>query len=611
MERKDEALKYFENFRKNLIKRENTTIKRKTAFGKEIEISFNPSNFLVVVDDNYNIWDISNPKRAAVHRYSKDAWFVDFCTIESTGQRYHPAWKDLCPVLRNNFKNPIILTKANTNSDAVLSVRYISCLKVLTCRDGTFIYSIRTKTAIYDKKANGGTGALSLQESDGYKLVVPQASVGSSKLELFKNNKPTHKAVDLTDFFEVLCEQFLYKKGYSLHKEYLVIHRMLEKHLPNWLTRPCGHFSHKDRLADAIRSWTCQLQQNPEFYDLPYSEIELLALYNEDKHGYVGGINHGEKFRHSIKKHLEKGDTKAATNASFYGYNYPKSIKSLMLKAGLLAFPERVYWLIDKCIKNMGVDKTRRFISSVHDERQPDHYILRNPTFIKAFAEGLPVMSIKQAQKDNPRKLGSIEQLIFDTLRMQGYLSRREVEYKPSANLKELHDQLSRLYTSYKKVEVSAEMTAIKTVDTSAHFKEFRVGDLIIRSPHTAYELIEVGAKMRHCVASYASKFYYRQVEIVLLTNENSDYLACIEIRGDRAVQAKLTHNRPLYSNPKYLGAVMLFISENNIIMASQDFGEEYEMDLYHWSTQDKNEERMAIVTELQKNERNNQLGRC
>lgn len=581
-------LKESEVHRNNLIDRTSTVTKTRKPYGIEIELRFNPKYFLLPYDEVVELWDVSG-EGAHVTKYKTDAWFYPFCTIASTKYKYHPAYKNLCPVLHNAHHNPITLK----DSDGLLKASYIKRITTQRYKNGDVSVKIYTTVAVKE-----GT-TLTLTAHDNYRLILPVK--GQKLLEV--NGCLTTKAVDFANCFEALTTQFLYKKGYSLHKDYKVIHRLIDDHLLQWFADK-RLYTNDQSLSELIVERMNSVQSNPLLYDLPFTEVQLLNLYNKQRFAFAHREEVAADFIETITDYLKDGDTVSATAACYYGNNYPASIKKLMLKSDPLEFSKQSYDAISACIDRVGVDKTRMFITDVHNDGSPDYFILKRHLLLKALSFGWNISIIKDLQKlpvskHSRRQLASKIRLIADSVHMQQSLLEQGITLNiPSKNLKEVHDYLSPIYTVYRKAESSAEVSALESVDTSEQLLAFTTNDYVVRSPFTASELMDVGSQMRHCVAAYADRFYYRQIEIAVLTDTDGEYLVCLEIYGNSVVQAKMKFNKPVSQNKEYLAVVMDFITLNNLKAATADIDGRYHSYKYDYSAP-RDQSRVDIVTAI------------
>lgn len=93
-------------------------------------------------------------------------------------------------------------------------------------------------------------------------------------------------------------------------------------------------------------------------------------------------------------------------------------------------------------------------------------------------------------------------------------------------------------------------------------FRQFDLNDPICRRlamqfgsikfylPENSDVLHDVGKKMHNCVASYADRVYEGKTNIVLMTDDNGKLKACIEVKNNKLIQAKLFGNKPVFYEP-------------------------------------------------------------
>lgn len=570
-------------FRRNLIHKSSEIEKKWHHFGKVLTLTLNPTYFLSTCAGGFFMFDASLPYVKSIF-YSEGEWFKEHTISTKTQHAYHPAYKNLCPVLRNAPKNPILLTsQPDSNTQSAV---YISKIVLTQFKDNSVNYNFETQRAILDD------GHLSITQTQTYSLAFDSLPACDSDYDYYNvparhgvtlriNGNVTTRADDLITMIELLCGQFLYKAGYSLHKSYAVFHRHLDNNLSHWLSyRSLSHVGQS--IGARMRGWYQQLKAHPEFYDLPFNEIELLNLYNDVRGGTLQVPVLANDLRARILAPLRAGDTIAAINACFYGFSYPKSIKKLLLKTGLLTYPKYVYDAIDSCIKKIGVDKTLLFITDVNKAGEPDFVIIGNAVLLEPLKAGFNINTIKHLQKQGSSKK-VITQLyekfryIEDTMFMYERLVEDDVPLVfASRNINHVHNYLSNLYTFHSNIGSDAEMRAMKAFDTSKQSQRYEAGEYIIRSPYTAAELVKVGSAMSHCVAIYIEKFYYRQIDILLLTSTDDKYLACIEVFNGHVIQAKLKYDKRLHNNTKYLAVVMDYVRKHNLKPSTIDLGDDY-----------------------------------
>lgn len=565
-------------FQKALSRKPSEVIKQKDRLGKTLTLTLSPTYFLAPTIDGFALFDTSLPASKPT-LFTKDAWHEEHKFVKKTKTHYHPAYKNLCPVLRNAPKNPVVLGVGCKSEPAAT---YISKIVLAQLNDGTAVYEFETTHAcIIDTNLSisaGKTYHLSFNDLPPHHWYYhPPFTRRDGTIKI--DGEATTRVEDFIELVDLLGGQFFHKNGYSLHKAYVVIHRFLDTDMSYWLS--CRSLGYEKRpLSELMRSWYEQLQANPELCDLPFNDIQLLALYNDARYGWTKTPELTDSLRFSIIALLRAGDTKSAIDACFFGYSYPKSIKRLMIKTGLLTYPRHVYAAIHRCVQAVGVDKTLLFITDVHNTGEPDLGIIDNVNLLKALSLGFNIDVIKQIQKRGVGKKINVlvsEKIKFieDTVRMYERLTEANVPLEfPSKKINDVHNYLSNIHTFHVNVSSGSEMSAMKAVDTTNQSKIYRAGEYFIRSPFTAYELVKVGIEMSHCVSLYISRFYYRQIDIVLLVNSAGEYLACMELMGAYVTQAKLKHNKRLISNPEYFKVVRDYMRLNGLKPATLDLGE-------------------------------------
>ena len=582
-----------EEYRRDLIQTSSCLVKTKTKEGTVLTITLNPNYFACKTSSHLEVCKVDNGWMEQFS-YPRDAWENELQVVKATNEKYHPAFKSLCPVLHNNLKNPVRLDFRGKHG----MTTYLHKIVLTKFKDGAARYLFDTTDVHYSDK-----DGFSFKKDKTYSLSF--SGDGNPNATLRVNGEVSGKARDLVELFDVLIERFLYTKGFSLNKDYVVIHRVLDKHLSAWL-RTTRVWSDKKQYVTAHKAWYDRVSAQPLYKDLPFNEIQLLALFNYRRHDFKDRSRSSGDLRNSIYSYLVRSDTKGAIDACFYGCQYPDSIKRVMIKSGLLEFPEITYYAILDAIDKIGIDKTRIFITDSKDSTQPDFFILSRPYLVRAFAAGLNVSVIKtlRAQKQTRPTKAAIAQkdrYIIDIMSMYEYILENLADYKlTSSNLVEVHNTLQSIYNIYRKGEGGCEIQAFKTVSTADQMPLFQKDGFVIRSPYTAYELMDIGMNMGHCVSSYMGDYYYRKIEILVMTDEAGNYLACIELLKNKVVQAKLRFNDKVCSIPKYLEIVEAYMQEHNLTAHTQDLGEHYPE--HRWTYNDilpRNEHRKSIVEHL------------
>ena len=578
----DDFAEQCRQYRKALTQKGSEVVRRKTPDGQTFTLDFTKSRpmfFLAPIRGGYDFYNLLEGSTNRTF-FTKEEWHVDHEFIENSAEHFHPAYIRMCPVLRNAPLNPIVLDKDGDHA----SKTYIGKIVFTQHHDDSVSHYIESRVSI------AKDGALSSAIGDCYKLTFPPLPANHTLANGYSiyaprgvvlevNGVVSTKVDDLLAVIDILTDQFLYKRGHSLHKAYVAMNRLIEPDINYWLAH--GNFSVAGKKPSAaLRDWHFELKANPELYALPFSEIELLNFFNDLKFRIRHVPPTNKPLLKKVLAKLKKGDVDSAIDACFYGFAYPSALRDLMVKTGLLTYPYFIYDAINLCVERVGLDKTMFILTSVHNEGEPDLSIIDNPTLLAALAAGFDVDSIKALQKKGNAGVANLllqEKflLILDTVYMYERLMGSEVPLElASMDINYAHDYLSSLHTFDSCVHSRGEIAVMKRVDTSDQSTSYDAGKYVIRSPHTAFELVSVGEQMSCFIDAYASRFYYKQSDIVLLTDSAGKYLAFIEILGGFVVRAKLERNERLCSNAEYLEVVFDYMDKEKLKPASLDFGD-------------------------------------
>lgn len=561
---------FWKKHRADLIKSFDVVQMDNSGTRRYITLECNPSYFLWQDGKVWRHFDCDlDHGDVKVLAYSEEQWFHHHDTVKSTGERHHPGYKHLCSVLFNAFENPVILDR-----DTV-SQRYIDRIDVHKESETDIVFKFRVASCAIETNISCGveTNEIVFSTKEKYTIIQKKDCYPT----LLIDGKVTTAALDLIDLMTLLESQFYYKKCYSHHKDYMVIYRLLEPVINKWVVNDRMQ-ADKDQVSVRLKKQLAQVYNNPRLYDLPFGEIELIGLYNPYKYLYRHNQVRSATVLQCINKSLADNNSKQAINACFYGYEYPKCIRKLLLQAGLLKFNERTYHLIACAVEAQGVDKTFNFITNPHKDGQLDLDVINDRELLNGFIKGWNLKLYRQMQTnpDKSRKektsFNTLDELLRDAVRMHDYLVVKKADVKKAlTNIKDIHDYLSPIYSVFMQSDSGSEMEAFKTVSTTGQLVPLSIDGFTLRAPHTAFELMAVGRQMKSCVASYAKAFFYRQIDIALLTDNYGEYLACIEIKDGYVIQAKLKYNLKLKENNQYLQMVMEFMALNNLKIGTED----------------------------------------
>jgi hypothetical protein len=222
---------------------------------------------------------------------------------------------------------------------------------------------------------------------------------------------------------------------------------------------------------------------------------------------------------------------------------------------------------LNKLIGRVGADSLANILKSVN-ENKIDLELLQKLKHM--FNLGLSTAKVFNITNTGELELVSLW-LIHDSVRMYGtLLSRTNPEYKlpKYRDLADLHELLIRDINQVEDdaaKEIMLPLTNLK----ERHFSEYS-----IKIAETAHDLNTLGQKLNICVAGYRSFVLAGECVIAYVTQNNS-IVACLQVSPETSslVQAKLTCNQPVFSNPDIERIVYSWTRDNKLKTNTSDVG--------------------------------------
>ena len=302
-------------------------------------------------------------------------------------------------------------------------------------------------------------------------------------------------------------------------------------------------------------------QQTHEYYFNLNTKLKELPFYKDSfsVFYYEGTSN---KHRNRILYYLQKGDTKKATDAALKG-NYPKSIKRIFNQS---TTDKRIWTLV-----------SRGYLAKLYETYSVDRVvnILKLPNVSSAVYSHYTLdslFSIEYLSKMlmNREKRG----YVYDSAAMYSLLKQRyDISIKPSPKEK-IERYHNRLVIEYNKINTSLDFQneKLRKPHKSSILPYFNsVYGLLVRPSINALELKDIGNKLSICVGCYDVEQMRGDLEICLVTDRHNNYLACLEIKNNTLVQAKLKHNKYVYTNSIIQSVIETWCSNNNIEINTTD----------------------------------------
>lgn len=489
----------------------------------------------------------------------------------------------LCNVHFNAEDNPVN-TEFINRMRVFTAIQYISILEYKKTKNAVFTFLesqvcyVKSKGRVFNRKPVA------------YQLTVRN----DGKTTLTKNGKAMLSNVAIEGFFAIF-NRMVARKYLAKHRGYAVLKRLFIKYfLQNKLPLDGMEGNEGfDRIGYRMLTKVYRVKQNPKLGDLPWDIYDIANIYDHTLAipPYANSVEAkaGERsvtnVKVSLNRYLRRGDTKKAVRECFYGYEYPKSINKVLFQTKPLEFPYSSYRNIRQLIDRLGVNIARNMITN--DDGTPDYAVINNLCIIDMLDIGFSVREIK---KTNYYECS-------DTLRIRETLLGCNITLEFMPKIKEYHDYLVDLWTAERRaarersyIEHNEAMmrrketrgvveAAYREVDTSDESLAFTVNGFTFRTPASTHELREVGASLSICVSYewYLRSFYLSNINIVLITkpatNGSEKYIACLELRGNNLVQAKLNSNRFVASDKEVFKATKEWVAANDITLACEDMG--------------------------------------
>ena len=158
---------------------------------------------------------------------------------------------------------------------------------------------------------------------------------------------------------------------------------------------------------------------------------------------------------------------------------------------------------------------------------------------------------------------------VRDTARLMESLPSEIQRASHGVKLKNLHDWLCEQQDKYKNRDYDLEVPAeiVKRLSRQMDMVKFFL-------PTRNAELQRGSREFHNCVRTYADSVHRGECQIVYMTDDAGTLTACLEIRGDSLVQAKLRFNKPVHQDSAVNGAVIDWCARVGLRVATQDVRE-------------------------------------
>ena len=159
--------------------------------------------------------------------------------------------------------------------------------------------------------------------------------------------------------------------------------------------------------------------------------------------------------------------------------------------------------------------------------------------------------------------------IFSDTIRILENLEREnvniaEIELKPNAQF--VHDKLFQTLDRIRNKDFNLDVS--ETIKKRLSMQYDRIKFFL---PNTAWELKKTGNILHNCVGSYANCVKKGDCQIVLMSDIVGNLIACIEIKDNVVLQAKLNFNKPVSENETVQKAIINWCNETGLKIYTGD----------------------------------------
>lgn len=162
------------------------------------------------------------------------------------------------------------------------------------------------------------------------------------------------------------------------------------------------------------------------------------------------------------------------------------------------------------------------------------------------------------SDSDIARFAGSREGWIYlrDTMNMFHGIGLKRPEAIRKVKLRDLHDYLATAQRKLRDKKGSYNLDIPESVVQRLKMQLY-AGQAQFFLPEKSEDLANAAEIFHNCVAGYKERVYMQQCNIVFMTDDSGRLTACLEVKGDELIQAKLRYNKPVSQDGKVNGAVL------------------------------------------------------
>jgi hypothetical protein len=193
-----------------------------------------------------------------------------------------------------------------------------------------------------------------------------------------------------------------------------------------------------------------------------------------------------------------------------------------------------------------------------------EHYLIEGLTLLstiydeKVWVKQLIKKFFINERQNYHNPIVAVENYISDIGRMKKLISKKkkDYEFKKTRYIEDFHDLLSK--------DVTRLTHKNKVISYNEHELDYESKDetLEFSLAKDTHELVYTGKAMNICVGSYAEDAFKKKCTILTL-KENDKPVVCLELRGDRLIQAKMKQN--MKPTPAYKQLIINWANDKEI----------------------------------------------
>ena len=297
------------------------------------------------------------------------------------------------------------------------------------------------------------------------------------------------------------------------------------------------------------------LSRNNKLLQLPVSKDWLCETYYDTL-----TLND----RRKVNYHLGKGNTHKAT-AVIVNKNLPKTLRSASYKNSNLA--------VALYIENVHIENFLKHRPADHIQILVDKGKLR-AIKVLAYVHNLSLQKVLNTDIH--------DSMFSDIIRFVKYFLEKGIPVPQMLKGEPIRAYHDRVYVIHNEEmdKLTKEKNKLYALPIPRKYLEITDNSYKVAEPITILELTEIGNKLNICVGSYKDRVYNKEIDIGIVVDKNNNYIACLEIKEGKLVQAKLKYNRKVVTNKGVYDIVIKWCVENNIHINTTDMIENFKGNL-------------------------------